>query len=96
MRQDVVEELDKALLDGREQILEESSRIFLDQLISLLGFIDDLPDQIEREVHQDQDGFHHDHDDLDDELDQPQDRFAELVDDPHEAIDRMNQVVDAE
>ena len=62
--------------------------------IACIALLMMLPEQLRREVHQPQDQRDDDLDHDADELDQPRHRLAELVEDPHERADRVEQVVE--
>ena len=81
-------------LDRREHVHQEADRVALDLLVGLHRVGDDPADQVGREVHQGEQQLEHRPQDDADEREQPRDRLAELVADPGEHADRIDQRVD--
>jgi hypothetical protein len=96
VRDDVIEKLNKSLLNRAQEILQKPDGIPLDHLKGLHGLGDDVGDEIRGEIHHRQDHFDDDLHDLDDEGDEAPDGFAKGGEDALERADGISEIADAE
>src|SRR5690349_11478335 len=91
----IVKELDEALLDGPQQVLQKSDWVIFDSVESSNGAPDDIINKIKREIHYFQNNHHYDLHDLYHKSYQPSDRFSERINDTLECSNGICKIIDA-